>query len=150
MIKGHPLDNGLLPWRRILKRCAAEHGVADRVHYLAEVAYTPLLAAARGVITVNSTAGLQALREGKRVIALGTAVYDLPGLTWQHGLDRFWTEAAPPDMELVDSLRRALAAHCLIRGGLFDETQMRVAVDAAGERMTVRRLASAPSQLARG
>ena len=60
------------------------------------------------------------------------------------------TEAAPPDMELVDSLRRALAAHCLIRGGLFDETQMRVAVDAAVERMTVRRLASAPSQLARG
>ena len=150
VIKGHPLDNGLLPWRAILRRCAAGHGAADRVHYLAEVAYTPLLAAARGVITINSTAGLQALREGKRVIALGTAVYDLPGLTWQKGLDRFWTEAAPPDMELVDSLRRVLAAHCLIRGGLFDETQMRVAVDAAVERMTVRRLASAPSQLAQG
>lgn len=150
VIKGHPLDNGLLPWRRILARCAKQHGVADRVHYLAEVAYTPLLAAARGVVTVNSTAGLQALREGKRVITLGTAVYDVPGLTWQYGLDRFWTEATPPDMELVDALRRVLAAHCLVRGGLFDETQMRVAVDAAVERMTLRQAASAPSQLAKG
>lgn len=149
-VKSHPLDNGLLPWRRIIRQMAARHGVADRVHYLAEVAYTPLLAAARGVITVNSTAGIQALREGKRVVTLGTAVYDLPGLTFQDGLDRFWTEAEAPDMDLVDALRRVLAAHCLIRGGLFDETQMRVAVDAAVERMTVRRAASAPSQLAKG
>lgn len=150
VVKGHPLDNGLRAWGRVIRGAAARHGVAGRVHHLAEVAYGPLLAAARGVVTVNSTAGLQALREGKRVIALGTAVYDLPGLTWQHGLDRFWVEATAPDMALVDAIRRVLAAHCLIRGGFFDEDQISTAVEAAIERMTMRHAASAPSQLARG
>ncbi|HYF09858.1 MAG TPA: capsular biosynthesis protein [Acetobacteraceae bacterium] len=150
ILKGHPLDNGLVDWRGAARRAAREHGVAHRVHTLAEVAYGPLLAASRGVVTVNSTAGLQALREGKRVVTLGTAVYDLPGLTFQHGLDRFWTEAEPPDMALVDALRRVLAAHCLIRGGFFEETQVQTAVDAAVERMTLRQAASTPQLLARG
>lgn len=150
VVKGHPLDNGLNAWHRATRRAAARHGVAARVHHLAEVAYGPLLAASRGVVTVNSTAGLQALREGKRVITLGTAIYDLPGLTWQRGLDSFWTEATLPDMALVDALRRVLAAHCLIRGGFFDEEQIRVAIDNAVERMTVRHAASTPSQLAKG
>jgi capsular polysaccharide export protein len=42
-----------------------------------------VLAPAAGVVTVNSTAGLQALREGKPVVALGRALYDMPGLTFQ-------------------------------------------------------------------
>lgn len=150
VLKGHPLDNGLTRWGRLIRQAARRQGVDRRVHYLAEVAYGPLLAAARGVVTINSTAGMQALREGKRVIALGTAIYDLPGLTWQHGLDRFWTEATAPDMALVDALRRVLAAHCLVRGGFFDEDQISAAVAAAVERMTVRHAASAPSQLAQG
>ena len=150
VLKGHPLDNGLTRWGRLIGQAARRHGVAGRVHYLAEVAYGPLLAAARGVVTINSTAGMQALREGKRVVALGTALYDLPGLTWQHGLDHFWTAATAPDMALVDALRRVLAAHCLVRGGFFDEDQISAAVAAAVERMTVRHAASAPSQLAQG
>ena len=150
IVKGHPLDNGLVSWNGLTRRLAKRHGVADRVHYLSEVAYTPLLAASRGVVTVNSTAGLQALREGKPVVTLGTAIYDLPGLTWQKGLDSFWIEATPPDMTLVDALRRVLAAHCLIRGGFFGEEQIRVGIECAVERMTVREAASTPSQLAQG
>ncbi len=150
IVTSHPLDNGLLPWRRIIRRSARRHGVAGRVHHLAERPQAPPLAASRGVVTVNGTAGLQALREGKPVATLGTALYDMPGLTWQGELDRFWSEATPPDMELVDALRRVLAAHCLIRGGFFDEDQIRVAVDNAVERMTLRRGVSIPARLAQG
>ena len=143
LMKGDPTVVGRL-------RAIAKPNVSIPQPVLAEVAYGPLLAAARGVVTINSSAGMQALREGKRVVALGTALYDLPGLTWQHGLDHFWTAATAPDMALVDALRRVLAAHCLVRGGFFDEDQISAAVAAAVERMTVRHAASAPSQLAQG
>ncbi|NMJ42142.1 capsular biosynthesis protein [Roseomonas sp. JC162] len=127
-VKGHPLDNGLSHWGRFAERRAAERGVAQRIAWLPELHFTPVLAPAAGVVTVNSTAGLQALREGKPVVVLGRALYDLPGLTFQDGLDRFWTERTPPDMALVDALRRVLAAHCLVRGGFFSDAGMNEAV----------------------
>lgn len=134
-VKGHPLDNGLTDWGRVTLGHARRLGVADRVAWLPELTFTPVLAPAAGLVTVNSTAGLQALREGKPVVVLGEALYDMPGLTFRHGLDRFWTERTPPDMGLVDALRRVLAAHCLVRGGLFSEDAMNEAVANAVPRL---------------
>lgn len=127
-VKGHPLDNGLRHWGRFAAQHARSHGVGGRVLWLPELPFSPVLAPAAGVITVNSTAGLQGLREGKPVVVLGSAIYDMPGLTFQHGLDRFWRERTPPDMALVDALRRVLAAHCLVRGGFFSDAAMNEAV----------------------
>ena len=50
-------------------------------------------------------------------------------------VDRFWSEASPPDMALVDALRRVLAAHCLIRGGFFDDAAIGEAVANAVTRL---------------
>ncbi|MES2711563.1 MAG: capsular biosynthesis protein [Pseudomonadota bacterium] len=135
VVKGHPLDNGLVPWRRIIRRVAAQHGAAGRVVFLDEVAYGPLLAASTGVLTINSTAGLQALREGKPVALMGRALYGLPGLVWQGPLDGFWAAPAPPDMALVDALRRVLMAHALIPGGFFSEPALAQAVNGAAARL---------------
>ncbi len=55
-----------------------EGGVSDR-----------LLARAAGVVTVNSTVGLAALRAGVPVKPLGDAVYDVPGLTHSGDIARF-------------------------------------------------------------
>lgn len=134
-LKGHPLDNGLTDWGRLARREAEALGVAGRMLWLPELPFGPVLAPAVGVVTVNSTAGLQALREGKPVVVLGRALYDMPGLTFQGGLDRFWTEAAPPDAALVEALRRVLAAHCLIRGGFFSEAGIAEAVANAVSRL---------------
>lgn len=134
-VKGHPLDNGLTDWGAFAHARAREAGVADRIAWLPELPFGPVLAPAAGVVTVNSTAGLQSLREGKPVVVLGRALYDMPGLTFQGGLDRFWTEGQPPDMALVDALRRVLAAHCLIRGGFFDEAGINEAVGNAVARL---------------
>ncbi|MBB5689398.1 capsule polysaccharide modification protein KpsS [Roseomonas alkaliterrae] len=143
-LKGHPLDNGLTDWGRLARREAEALGVAGRLLWLPELPFGPVLAPAAGVVTINSTAGLQALREGKPVVVLGRAHYDMPGLTFQGGLDRFWTAAAPPDPALVDALRRVLAAHCLIRGGFFSEAGIAEAVANA-----VARLEAAAPDLAR-
>lgn len=135
VLKGHPLDNGLTNWGRFAWHRARVLSIADRLAWLPELPFGPVLAPAAGVVTVNSTAGLQSLREGKPVITLGKAIYDMPGLTFQGGLDRFWTEARAPDMALVDALRRVLAAHCLIRGGFFSEDGITEAVANAVRRI---------------
>src|SRR5229473_237093 len=94
-----------------------------------------VLALRPAVVTVNSTVGSLALACGLPVIALGKAVYDIAGLTFQGELRAFWTAPTPPDAALFDAFRRVLAARCLIPGSFFNETGLTVAVDAAVQRL---------------
>ena len=87
------------------------------------------------LVTVNSTVGTLALACGLPVIALGKAIYDIPGLTFRGGLDRFWTAPTPPDTALFDAFRRVLANRCLIPGSFFNEAGLKLAVDAAIDRL---------------
>ena len=135
VVKLHPMDSGLVDWVGMVGHVAAEHLVAERVTVLDGGELPKLLARADGVVTVNSTVGGEALAKGLPVIALGNAVYDMPGLTYQGDLDHFWTEAAPPDAELFDAFRRVLAARCMIPGSFFNETGLRLAVEAAVRRL---------------
>lgn len=139
-MKGHPLDNGLVNWGRVIAQVARRLGVAGRVHWIPEAPFGRLLAASRGVVTINSTAGAQAIWSGKPTVALGRAIYSLPGMTFQHGLDRFWAEGEPPDFTLVEAFRRVVAARCLIRGSFFSDEGIALGVIDAVERF----LAPAP------
>ena len=56
-----------------------------------------LLKRSRGIVLVNSSIGTLALEHGCAVKALGTATYDMPGLTFQGSLDDFWTASMTPD-----------------------------------------------------
>jgi capsular polysaccharide export protein len=64
-------------------------------------------------------------------LSWGTAIYNLPGLTFQGTLDDFWQAQTPPDERLYDALRRVLAARSMICGGFFSETGLQLAVNAA-------------------
>lgn len=135
VVKVHPLDPGLRPWRRLVAACAAEVGVADRVHYIDGGVLDDLLAISAGVVTINSTVGVWAMRAGCPVITLGTAIFDVPGLTFRGALDAFWTEAAPPDPALFDDFTTALSATIQIRGVYYEEEGLAAAVEAAAERL---------------
>ncbi|MDF0490482.1 capsular biosynthesis protein [Sphingomonas sp. H39-1-10] len=117
LVKEHPLDNGIHNWRRTIERLARSFGIADRILYVAHGDLYSMIAAATGVVTVNSTTGTLALAHGTPVAVLGNAVYDLPGVTHQGTLDQFWTEPGKPQVEIYDAYRRVLAATCLLRGG---------------------------------
>ena len=121
VIKQHPLDDGLISWRRLVTRLAADYGLSDRVIYLEVGDLNELIARTLGVVTVNSTSGTLALAIGAPVVVLGTAIYDIVGLTHQAGLDSFWTDAAPPDPVLFAAFRRVIAARCMLVGGFFSE-----------------------------
>lgn len=135
LVKIHPLDNGLERWPRVLRRAAERHGVADRVALVSIGPLTPILEKALGTVLVNSTVGLQALQHGCPVKALGVAVYDIPGLTFQGPLDRFWSEAAPPDPALCDDFIRVLAGVAQVKGSLYHPEGRRIAARGIVERI---------------
>lgn len=134
LAKLHPLDDGLVDWARIVRQTAAQWSVAERIAVIDGGAIEAVLPHTAAMVTVNSTAGMQALAQGIPVMALGNAIYDLPGLTFQGKLEDFWSEATPPDPQLYDAFRRVLAARCLIPGGFF-EAGIGLAVDAAVDRL---------------
>lgn len=135
VVKVHPLDPGLRPWRRLVGRYAAEAGIADRVHYIDGGVLDDLLGLASGVVTINSTVGVWAMRAGCPVITLGTAIFDVAGLTFQGELDAFWSQAAAPDKALFDDFTTALSATIQIRGVYYEEEGLTAAVDAAAARL---------------
>jgi capsular polysaccharide export protein len=135
VIKNHPLDNGLMNFRRAAERQAADLGVADRVLYMDGGDLDSLIRNARGVLTLNSTVGLSALRSGAPVIALGKAVYDIAGLTHQGPLSTFWTDPAAPDRALLNDFLSVLADCAMIPGSFYTEEGVSVAASHALKRI---------------
>ena len=128
IIKQHPMDNGLEAWPRVIRGLAAANGISDRVLVVDGGALDRYLASARGVVTVNSTVGILALRQSCPVIALGDAVYDVPGLTHQGGLRSFWNNPARPEPRLRDAFIALLAAQVQVRGSFYDPAGRRAAI----------------------
>ncbi|PKP95449.1 MAG: capsular biosynthesis protein [Alphaproteobacteria bacterium HGW-Alphaproteobacteria-14] len=142
LVKEHPLDNGVRNWELETSDLAARFGIAERVDYLAWGDIETISERALGMVTINSTSGTLALAMGVPVVALGTAIYDLPDLTCQTGLDRFWNEAPPPDGETFAAFRRVLIDCCLIPGGFFSDEALNKVVAHAIARFDGRQLQS--------
>ncbi|SMF51372.1 capsular polysaccharide export protein [Xaviernesmea oryzae] len=135
LFKVHPIDNGLSRWSDRIGKTARRHGVAGRV-FVADGGDTDaLIQKSRGVVTVNSTVGLTALAAGKPVIALGSAIYDVPGLTFQESLAAFWQRPSAPDPALFDAFMRALAATTQVRGGFIGREAISAGVEHVAERL---------------
>jgi capsular polysaccharide export protein len=135
VIKAHPLDPGIRNWARIVRRSAAKHGVSGRVDFVDGGNLARMLEASKGCITVNSTVGLWSMRVAVPTITLGTAVYDIEGLTFQGKLDQFWTGAKPPRQELWHAFVRAIVAHIQIRGVYYAKEGLAAAVQATASRL---------------
>ncbi|MEM9084388.1 MAG: capsular biosynthesis protein [Pseudomonadota bacterium] len=121
VVKEHPLDNGVVDWHGETRSLADLFGVPDRVDYMGWGDIVPVARAAKGMVTINSTSGTLALDMGVPVVALGHAVFDIADVTYQGGLDAFWSDVTPPDQETFNAFRRVLIERCLIPGGFFSE-----------------------------
>ncbi|WJH39739.1 capsular biosynthesis protein [Aliirhizobium terrae] len=135
LFKTHPIDNGLSGWPERIGKSAEKYGIADRV-YLADGGDTDgLIGKSTGVVTVNSTVGLTALALGRPVIALGSAIYDVAGLTSQASLSAFWAVPPLPDADLFDAFTRALAATTQVRGGFIGKAALDAGAANVAERL---------------
>lgn len=135
VVKLHPLDPGVRDFRGMVERAAAAAGVGERVDWLDGGDLEALLRRAAGVVTINSTVGLAALRLNRPVVTLGDAIYNVEGLVRIGDLDGFWRAPRPPDAALRDAFVRALAATVQIRGVYHCEPGLAAAVDTAAARI---------------
>lgn len=134
-VKIHPLDPGLVNYRKKLINEARTLGIEQRVFYLESGNLPALLSATKGVVTVNSTVGGSALVHNRPTIALGKAVYDLPGLTFQCSLDEFWSAGLKPDRGLFQRFRSVVIQRTQINGGYYSDAGIRLAVETSVSRL---------------
>jgi capsular polysaccharide export protein len=119
VVKQHPLDYGIEGSAPLFRSLVADLGLQDRAYYSRKLTIESLLDIAAGLTTVNSTGGLSAINRLLPTIALGDAIYDVPGITFQDGLDRFWAGCRPPREDLVQAFVNYLASETQINGGFY-------------------------------
>lgn len=137
VVKRHPYDTRVPATHKMVARLAEEYGLAGRVVFIERGAIDPLVAMSAGVVLVNSTTAMLALREGRPLKVLGRATYDMPGLSHQGTLDAFWTEGVAPDADLFHDYRRVVLARTQVAGGFFAPNTIARAVEGLVARMAV-------------
>lgn len=119
VFKAHPLEDGRAPIRREIRRLAKAYGIADRVHYVRGGKLAGLLNAARSAVTVNSTAGQQALWRGIPLKAFGAAVYAKPELVSDQPLAAFFANPKGPDRQAYRRFRQFLLSTSQLPGSYY-------------------------------
>lgn len=119
VFKHHPLDRPYNDYTELIRRRAAELGLGQRVLYIHDLHLPTLLKHARGVVTVNSTTGLQSLYHGTPVITLGDCLYAVAGLVHPGPLDSFWHEPGPVDPDLFHRFRAYLVNETQLNASFY-------------------------------
>ncbi len=121
VFKHHPMDRGYFDYSGFLEELARKHRLRDRLLYIHDQHLPSLIRHARGIVVINSTAGMSALHHGRPLKVCGRALYDLPGLTWQEGIDTFWknAEGFRPDQRLYERFRGHLIARTQLNGSFY-------------------------------
>ncbi|MBL8562816.1 MAG: capsular biosynthesis protein, partial [Gemmobacter sp.] len=119
VFKAHPLEDGRAPVARAIRHLAAQHGVADRVHFVRGGKLARLLNDARSAVTVNSTAGQQVLWRGLPLKTFGAAVYAKPEFVSTQSLPDFFRQPSRPDSRAYRDYRHYLLETSQVPGGFY-------------------------------
>lgn len=137
VVKLHPLDNGLADFRRQARRIAKRLKLGERVLVMDGGHLPTLIQRCQGVVVVNSTSGLSALHHSRPVTVLGSAIFNLAGLTFKGPLDRFWKKRSLPDADLFKAFRRVVISQAQVNGSFFTPEGLELAVNGSLQRMDV-------------
>lgn len=119
VFKAHPLEDGRVHLAREIRRLAAQHGVADRIHFVRGGKLAALLNHARSAVTVNSTAAQQVLWRGLPLKVFGTAVYAKPEFVSNQPLVEFFARPTRPDSRAYRDYRHYLLETSQVPGGFY-------------------------------
>ena len=119
VIKAHPLEDGREPLRPLIRGLMRDYDLQGRVHLLTGGKLARLLHTARTALTVNSTAGEQALWRAVPLRVFGDAVYDRPEFVSRQPLSRFFTDPETPDIDAYRTYRSFLLATSQVPGGFY-------------------------------
>lgn len=135
IVKTHPLDPDLRDWPAHVHAGARKFDVVGRVHVVHTADLGELFASSRGAVMINSSAGIQAIIAGKPVKVLGSAIYDMAGLSHQGSLDDFWTNPDPVQPDLRSAFLRLIAVALHERGNFYSRAGARAGAEAIAKRI---------------
>ncbi|SOZ31663.1 Capsule polysaccharide modification protein LipB [Cupriavidus taiwanensis] len=141
VFKHHPMDRGHTDYSATIEACAARFGASGRILYIHDAHLPSLLHRCMGLVTVNSTTGLQALFHRVPVIALGRCFYAKPGLTYQGPLDAFWNDPGAVDMNTFTRFRNYLIRVSQINSSFYADDMLAQVPERQRGRLQRRRLA---------
>lgn len=102
VLREHPHGRGMGGYLSFIRQIAMSCGVDSRILYFVE-GDTPLLVNhSTGVVTINSTVGVRALKSHVPLKVMGAAIYQRPGLVFDGELDEFWSKSTPAKPELAE------------------------------------------------
>ncbi|TKB46192.1 capsular biosynthesis protein [Thalassotalea mangrovi] len=127
VIKHHPQDRGFVNYQKLISKLIRFYNLEGRVYYLHELNLPKLYNHLKGLVTVNSTVGLSGLLHNVPTKVLGTALYDINGLTWQHDLDTFWQSEFQVDEKLFAKFHSYLQHHTQIPGDFYKQRDRLIA-----------------------
>jgi capsular polysaccharide export protein len=119
VIKHHPMDRGRKDYKRYIINLSKKYNVKNRVIVIYDLHLPTLLSNTLGTITINSTVGLQAMYHNSPVKVLGSAIYDIEGLTYKNNLDNFWIDPKKPNKKLFKKYRQFLIDNTQINGSFY-------------------------------
>ncbi|MCR5814455.1 MAG: capsular biosynthesis protein [Desulfovibrio sp.] len=140
LIKNHPLDNGLINYRRYIRSMGVACGCASRLRFVEGVKNSSAIDLCQAVVLCNSTLGLTALARGRAVFCLGACIYAMPGLAVSASempLAEFWCNPRPPDATLVADFQRVLRKDALVPGNFYSKAGIAETIKASLVRMGV-------------
>ncbi|MGA2224793.1 MAG: capsular biosynthesis protein [Syntrophobacteraceae bacterium] len=135
LLKSHPMELWPSELEAFTLNLARQMGIENRVFFTSGGSLPAYVKASLGMITVNSTAGMASLDHRRPTIALGKAIYDIPGVTYVGGLDSFWNDPAPPDSDLYSAFRRVLIHKTQINGNFYTRKGIELAAPKAIQRL---------------
>jgi capsular polysaccharide export protein len=119
VFKLHPMDRPYSDYSAEMERLRRAHSLEGRLFYVDVINLPAALRGARGTVVINSTVGLSSLTHGTPVKCLGTAIYDIRGLTHQGSLDDFFREPSPVDRTLYRQFRQWLRRENQLNGSVW-------------------------------
>ena len=135
VIKNHPLDVSQISLRQITYNEAKKNAVADRVLFVDGGHLPTMLDNSLGVITINSTAGLQAIHHKAATLVLGRAFYTIDGLVSKQTLAEFFNNPQKPDMDLYKKFRNYVMVKTQINGGYYSKSAMQMAANSLTKKL---------------
>ncbi len=121
LLKHHPMDRPYRDYTSLVAELRYEHALGERLLYADVINIPAALRSARGTIVINSTVGLSSIHHGTPVKCLGSAVYDMPGLTHQGTLEDFWQSPGVVDHDLYERFRYWLRTNNQLNGSVWSD-----------------------------
>ena len=120
VFKEHPMDRGAVSYETLREKYRDD----EEVCILSEGDINDLIDRSRGVVTINSTVGLDAISRGQKVMCMGRAFYAIDGIALQSSpqtlaedLEAF--EAFTPDRDVVRGFLHFLKDEYSVEGNEY-------------------------------